>query len=98
MSLAAHTAVAASIERAASPSVGDLSISNDIISLSDHDSEESFSLVPMAFGTQLGPITNPTEEWDTIFTDLQRDSLYFGDYLAPFRQLLRDMKDNTPQE
>ena len=88
MPLAAHTAVAASIERLPPSILMDYScldittkklsdtysritlnyaqvaesMYNDIISLSDHDSEESFSLVPMAFGTQLGPSTNPTEE------------------------------------
>ena len=64
---------------------------------SDIESDDSFTIVPMAYGALLGQVT-PSSEWMVNFDQHQLDSLYFGDYLAPFRQLLRDMKDKTVQQ
>lgn len=50
----------------------------------------------MGFGQRLGQLEAPGE-WTTTFSDALRNSLYFGDYLAPFRQLLRSLH-NKPRE
>ena len=65
--------------------------------VSDIESNDSFTIVPMAYGALLGQVT-PSNEWMVVFDQKQLDSLYFGDYLSSFHQLLRDMKDKTVQQ
>jgi len=64
--------------------------------LSD-SSDESFSVVNLGFGQRLGPLETQ-DEWEVTFEQSYRDLLYFGDYLAPFRQLLRSLQDSSPRE
>ena len=71
------------------------SVPNDEEADSD-SSHESFNIVSMGFGQRLGQLEAPSE-WTTNFSNALRNSLYFGDYLALFRQPLRSLH-NKPKE
>lgn len=63
----------------------------------DPDSDESFCILHMGYGQRLGQ-PELSEEWRISFDQNARDSLYFGDHMAPFRGLMRLMRDNTIKE
>ena len=51
----------------------------------------------MGFGQRLGQ-AQASSAWGLSFSPAQRSSLYFGDYLAPYRQLLRSLRDSSTEE
>lgn len=51
----------------------------------------------MGYGQRLGQSEILTE-WIVSFNAELRTSLYFGDHMAPFRELLRSLKDKTARE
>ena len=81
---------------ASAPAAGSSAPSRDIV-VDDVDSDDSFSVITLGYGTGLGNTTHAAS-WLTTFTPAQLTSIYFGDYLAPFRGLLRSLKDSPVQE
>jgi hypothetical protein len=64
---------------------------------SDEESDVSFDLVEMDFGKKL-EIKDSSYQWLKVFDADLVGTLYFGDHMAPFRQLLFDMKDSPEIE
>ena len=63
----------------------------------DYDSDSSFEIVSMDYGQQLGQSAPPIE-WRTTFESSIINTLYYGDYMSPFRQLMVDMRASTTED
>ena len=58
---------------------------------------DNFEVIDMGYGQRLGQPEASTK-WITSFNTEFHASLYFGDYMAPFRELLPSLKDKTAHE